>query len=162
MLIVRKSHSRVQRDNSRVSIETRFRLSMYLLPTWSESGSPMGHEGGAIAGWPLMPFPADARTPSLPVDDRSTSGGGAPEMLQNGRRKGTGECDRGSTIADRPSDDGPGNCSPAPRQTLLDYWSKSRADGHVKRWAAAGSPKSTGPPSDTADIMSGWHIWCLL
>jgi len=118
----------------------------------------MGHEGGAIAGWPLMPFPADARTPSLPVDDRSTSGGGAPEMLQNGRRKGTGECDRGSTIADRPSDDGPGNCSPAPRQTLLDYWSKSRADGHVKRWAAAGSPKSTGPPSDTADIMSGWHI----
>jgi len=48
----------------------RFRPSTYHLPTRSELDRRWGARGGAIIGRPPMLFPAHARTPSLPADNR--------------------------------------------------------------------------------------------
>ena len=68
-------------------------------------GSPVGARRGrgAIAGRPPTPGPHRS------ID---IAGGGTPETSQNGRGA-TDECNRGSSMADRPRDDGPGNhCAP--------------------------------------------------
>jgi len=58
-----------------------------------------------------------AGTPSI---DRSIDivGGGMPGTSQNGRGV-QGECDRGSAMADRPQDDGPGNRRAPPRSSPI-------------------------------------------
>ena len=74
--------------------------------------------------------------------DRCGDPSGAPETSQNGRGRGLqGERDRGSTMTDRPLDDGPGNRLLRPSDATrmpLDNWSTSRADRHTKLQAAAG------------------------
>jgi len=54
------------------------------------------------------------------------------------RRKTAGGAYQGSAMADQPPEDGTGN-RPAPRRMPLDNQLTSRADGHVKRRAAAKS-----------------------
>jgi len=88
MLIARKSHARVEKRNSRVSIKTldfaRGRTFYRRDRSWIAS---RGAKGGVIAGWSLTPLPG----PHLRLQTIDTADGGAPETLQNGRGEGTGE-----------------------------------------------------------------------
>jgi len=130
MLMPGKSHSSVVIETS------GFHPSTYLLPLWSELDRWWDHKGGSLAGPGCCSRPIPGPHWSIDI-----TGGGMPEKSQNIQGRGLqGECDRGSTMADRPPDDGPGNCcTPSPCQMLLDSRSTSREDGHAKWWAAAGS-----------------------
>jgi len=107
-------------------------------------GSPVGAQGGIEAGGgrsPASPQHCSRPTPG-PHRSINIASGGAPKTSQNGWRL-QGERDRGRAMADRPADDGSGNCRAAPSppcRTPLDNRSTLREDGRAKRRAAAGSP----------------------
>ena len=94
MFIPGKSHSRAESHNFRVSMETRFRPSTYLLLAWSELDRRRGREGG-IAGRPPTLFPADAGTPSIDrhsgwwraINTAERPGKGATRWARQGKSK---------------------------------------------------------------------------
>jgi len=93
---------------------------MYHLPLHDQSWVA---GGGAREGGNCRPVPDSVPGPHQSID---IACGGAPEMSQNdwGRRL-QGEHERGSAMADRPPDDGLGNCRP-PCRMPLDNWLMSR------------------------------------
>jgi len=107
MLIARKSHARVEKRNSRVSIKTldfaRGRTFYRRDRSWIASRGAKG--GGVIAGWSLTPLPG----PHLRLQTIDTAGGGAPETSQKRSGGGYGGARMRKSNGYRPQDDGPGN-----------------------------------------------------
>ena len=165
--------------NFRVSIETRFRESTYLLQARSELDR----------WWGPVPtlFPADAGTPSIAID---IAGNGTCETSQNGQgRRLQGEHDLESAMADRPPDNGLGNRRPPPLDTagqtvdVAVRWARETAGsgrvsaalvrvskhrlGSRRADAIADRPPDTGDPRPTIrhGRMIGRHLSdlsCLL
>jgi len=146
---------------SRVAIPgTRFRPSMYLLPAWLELDRQQGHEGRGRS--PAGPRCHSPPTPG-PHQSIDIAGSGAPETSQNGQWRGlVGERDRESAMADRPPDDGPGNCrAPLPvrrRWTIGQRRARVGAQNGCSSWVScAVTHVKTQTWSTTGDAITDRH-----
>jgi len=108
---------------------------MYHLPLHDQSWVA---GGGAREGGNCRPVPDSVPGPHQSID---IACGGAPEMSQNDwGRQLQGEHERGSAMADRPPDDGPGNCRPHVGRPWTIGWCRGW-DGREKM---AGSGRVSG------------------
>ena len=127
--------------NSRVSIQTRFRPSAYLLLVWTELDCQRRREGEEGDRWPA-PDTVTGRCRD-PIDRLiDITGGGAPQNVAKRPGEGaTGEVRpgkrNGRSVCVRR--EGNRRTPPLPAWTLLDNRLMSWADGHAHRLTAAGS-----------------------